>query len=476
MGNMKGIAAVDIGGSGGKAVLFGFDGNRLTEQSKCEFANRPILKDRKMLVDVPALEKDLYRALGIFAREGFASVGIDTWGGSYVYVDASGRSTDEVYNCRDLRMASTYKKLSLTIDEFDIFRRTGVPLSRFCVLSQVIKDMEDGILAADEREKKLLLMPNYLSFLLSGQRYNDASTVLDTCMAEPNGLLWNRTVFDMFGVPREITTDIAPVGTRGGPVIPKVRDATGCGNADVIQVAGHDTMCAVASIPNLTDRDCFVSIGTTIIVGAKTRTGIRSREAYDAGYKNTVGVFGSNYLCRDITGFFLINECIKQLRRQGQPTDFDALHDLAAEAEDIGTVLDIGQDVFKRSNDNMIDVVRDSCRQTGQRVPNTTGELVRIIFNSYAAAIGRAMNDLGAVLSGSGFENVYIISGRTHNTLLMQMIAGVLGRPVLAGIPNATVLGNALIQLVATEEAKSDRQLSEIAARSCSLTEYRPVK
>jgi rhamnulokinase len=69
---------------------------------------------------------------------------------------------------------------------------------------------------------------------------------------------------------------------------------------------------------------------------------------------------------------------------------------------------------------------------------------------------------------------VQVVGGGSRNALLCQISADVLGRDVLAGPAEATLLGNVLVQLGATGEVSSLAEMRELGGRSVELERYSP--
>ena len=59
--------------------------------------------------------------------------------------------------------------------------------------------------------------------------------------------------------------------------------------------------------------------------------------------------------------------------------------------------------------------------------------------------------------------------------MLTQLICNAAGMPVYAGNPNASVLGNALVQLYALKELGSLSEIRELSSVSCKMKELCPI-
>ena len=113
------------------------------------------------------------------------------------------------------------------------------------------------------------------------------------------------------------------------------------------------------------------------------------------------------------------------------------------------------------------------CDKTGQPIPKSEGAVIRIILESLALEY-RITFDRLTKLTGSAIEVIHIVGGGTQNQLLNQLTANATGVPVIAGPIEATVIGNALIQLIALGELDNLQDARQVVARSGKLKRYDP--
>jgi sugar (pentulose or hexulose) kinase len=97
-------------------------------------------------------------------------------------------------------------------------------------------------------------------------------------------------------------------------------------------------------------------------------------------------------------------------------------------------------------------------------VPETHGAIIRCVLESLALAYREVLATL-QTLSGRTVDVIHILGGGTQNELLCQMTADASGIPVLAGPIEATVIGNALVQLIALGELSNIAEGRQIVAR-----------
>src|SRR5262249_29855079 len=114
-----------------------------------------------------------------------------------------------------------------------------------------------------------------------------------------------------------------------------------------------------------------------------------------------------------------------------------------------------------------------ACRSMGQGPPASPGEFVRSALLSLACKYRLVLERLERV-TGRAVEVVHVIGGGARNDLLCQLTATTLNRPVIAGVVEATALGNILLQARANGQFGSLAELREVSARSIPVRVFEP--
>ncbi|MFO7681319.1 MAG: FGGY-family carbohydrate kinase [Chloroflexota bacterium] len=117
--------------------------------------------------------------------------------------------------------------------------------------------------------------------------------------------------------------------------------------------------------------------------------------------------------------------------------------------------------------------VRDFCAETGQPAPADTGSVVRCVLESLALKYREVLDKLRG-LTGQPLDVLHIGGGGTQNQLLNQLAANATGLPVVTGPIEATVIGNAAVQLIALGEIGDIAQARAMVAGMAELKRYEP--
>ncbi len=121
----------------------------------------------------------------------------------------------------------------------------------------------------------------------------------------------------------------------------------------------------------------------------------------------------------------------------------------------------------------MTQAICDYCERTGQKVPVTVADYVRLIFRSLALRYKEVLGWLRE-LSPKEINTLHVIGGGSLNAHLMQLTANELQMPVVAGPTESTALGNVLVQLRADGRVSDLSEMRKVAINSTETKTYLP--
>jgi sugar (pentulose or hexulose) kinase len=333
------------------------------------------------------------------------------------------------------------------MEEREIYAHTGIKTNFYNSSLHLLAELkaQSPALAAAQR---LLFTPDLLAFWLTGEAAVERTIASTSQLFDPGAGDWAWPVIDALGLPRCIFGRVVPPGTLLGPIRPEVARIVGMEGIPVVATACHDTASAVAGIPMEGEDRLWLSSGTWSIMGLEIREPITTREAFDAGCCNELGVESSVRFLKNIAGLWLIQECRRQWALEGDDLDYAALAELAEESEPFTAFIDPDDPLFAAPGE-MPDKIREFCRRTGQTVPEKKGRVLRVATESIALKYRTVYQKLCA-LAGRRFARLHAGGGGIQNELLSQATADALGIEVVAGPVEATSCGNLITQMVAT--------------------------
>ena len=156
-------------------------------------------------------------------------------------------------------------------------------------------------------------------------------------------------------------------------------------------------------------------------------------------------------------------------KRAGESYSYADLEKLALAAEPLRCFIDPDDPLFTPPGD-LPGRVQSYCRETGQYVPQTKGEIVRCILESLAMRYRYTVECIDE-MCGERIPAINIVGGGTKEDQLSQFAATACGRPVFAGPVEATALGNIAAQTIALGEIRDMWQAREVIADSFEVKE-----
>jgi rhamnulokinase len=445
---MSEYLAFDLGAESGRAVLGRYDGSTLALEEIRRFPNRPVRLPDGLYWDALGLYGELVDTLRDVSPR---SVGIDSWGVDFGLLDATGTLTAPPLHHRDGRGAAVVETAFARVPAERIYERTGIQVLPFNTAFQLLA--LEGTPAL-ERAERMLLIPDLLSYWLTGERVAEATNASTTQLLDVRTGGWASDLIGELQLPERLFAPVVEAGTLLAP--------------GVVAVASHDTASAVVAVPfEPGARAAYISSGTWSLVGVELDAPNVSAKARAANLTNERGFGGTIRLLKNVMGLWLVQECRRAWPDWHAPSYRD-LAELAASAAPGGPLFDPDAPELLAPG-GMPERIRALCPGIG----GGRAELLRAIFESLACKYRVVLDELEAV-TGTGIDIVHVVGGGAQNTFLCELTAAVTGRVVLAGPVEATAMGNLLVQLNAFGELGSLAEMREVVRRSAELVSYEP--
>jgi rhamnulokinase len=467
---------MDIGAESGRAMLGQFDGERLQLSEVHRFPNEPVRMPDGLHWDVLRIWTEVKSGLGQATHRcgaELASVGIDTWGVDFGLLDRTGALISNPFHYRDNRTDGMTKEAFRRMSRAELYERTGMPSVQLQTLYQLLS-MVVSRSPALEIAETFLMTPDLLDYWLTGQKGCEFTIASPTQCYNPRLKDWDRTILERMEIPARLFPSIIQPGTNLGSLLPYVAEEVGLGwdSLSVIAPACHDTASAAAAVPAEGLGCAWISSGTWSVVGTELNAPIINDKTLAYALANEGGVCDTFFLCLNVMGLWIVQECRRTWAGQGEALSYAELTQLADQAEPFQAVIDPDYGEFFRPGD-MPARIQDYCRQTGQTVPESKGAIVRCVLESLALKYRWAVERLEEVV-GQRLDPLHIVGGGAQNALLNQLTADAANRLVVTGPIEATALGNILMQMLALREIGSLQEGRDLLRRSFSLEEYAP--
>ncbi len=320
---------------------------------------------------------------------------------------------------------------------------------------------------------KIVLISDLLNYFLSGKLSADYSMASTTALMDVNKRDWDKEIFQALGIDSSLMCDIVMPGTVVGNLTDSICKELMIKPAKVISVASHDTASAVVSVPTNKKHAAYISCGTWSLFGTELDTPNTTDAARFANFTNEGGYNGSIRFLKNIMGLWLIQESRRHWARMGQQYSFADLEKMALECKPFESIIDVDDPRFSPPGD-MPGRVRDFCRETGQKVPETVGEVMQCIYCSLALKYRETFENMQEIC-GIKCDAIHMVGGGIKDTLLCRLTASACGVEVKAGPVEATVIGNIATQFMALGYINSIEEAREIIANSFEVKTYSPT-
>ena len=435
------------------------------------FANQTIERNGHLCWDVDALYQQVFIGLQKCAERGMhpVSIGIDTWGVDFMLLDAQAQPLGDMVAYRDPRTHGMDALLEEKMSMETLYHHTGIAKQPFNTLYQlmaVCKEHPQYRTAA----KRMLLVPEYLSFLLTGKMANEYTNASTTALLNAITGQWDQEVIRAAELPSQLFGQ-APVaaGSTLGCLRPELVEELGF-DAHVLLPATHDTGSAFMAIPAKDDHAVFLSSGTWSLLGTELAHPRCDRASLVAGFTNEGGYGGKVRYLKNIMGLWML-QCIH--------TELNA----AYRFEDMATMaagstypayIDAADNRFLAPA-SMLAEVQNALAEQDAPEPQGIADILRAVTVGLAKCYQKSIGQLGH-LTGKLFTSINIVGGGSQNVVLNQLTADYTGLPVYAGPVEGTAIGNLAAQMIADGVLPDLQQARKMIYHSFGVKAYMPKK
>ncbi|HCA29289.1 MAG TPA: rhamnulokinase [Ruminococcaceae bacterium] len=444
---MKYYLAVDIGASSGKMLLGHIDEGRFVLEEIHRFANNLIHKDGHLCWDIENLFSSIVQGLKNCKELGKipATMGIDTWGVDFVLLDKEYKILGNSVAYRDSRTERMDKWIEERLSAEELYARTGIqkqPYNTIYQLAAVKKENPEHL----ENAEFYLMIPEYLNFLLTGKCLNEYTNATSTGLVNAKEKTWDKDIIPTVGYPEKLFRPLVMPGTEVGSLMGKIQKQVGF-SCTVVLPATHDTGSAFLAVPAKDDNAITLSSGTWSLLGVENVEPITTEQSRILNFTNEGGYdYRFRYL-KNIMGLWMIQSIRRNLNKV---YSFAQLEQMAKESADFPSVVDVNDQAFF-APDNMMDAVKETCRKTGQQVPQTVGEIMQCVYQSLSISYANAIKGLEDITQKK-YTRIHIVGGGSKDGYLNSLTAKKTGLSVFAGPEEGTALGNLMAQMIRAGE------------------------
>lgn len=464
--------AVDLGATSGRTMLGIMNNGAIQLEEINRFPNKIIEVNGHFYWDILSLYQHIVDGLKLVAEKkiSITSIGIDTWGVDFVCIDTQGEILGNPYSYRDPHTVGAQEEFFKDIPKEVMYAKTGIQFMNFNSVFQLsaMKRAHSVVLST---AKKILFMPDALSYLLTGKYVTEYTIASTSQMLDAKTREFDSDILNALGLTRDHFGTLVYPGTTVGTLLPSIQQQTGLGAVPVIAVAGHDTGSAVASVPTQNKNFAYLSSGTWSLMGIEADEPVLNEKSYEYNFTNEGGLDGTIRFLKNICGMWLLEKCRAEWG-SSEETEYYRLISDAMGAHAFQSLINPDDPRFANPT-SMVKSIQEFCRDTGQVIPETKPAITRCIFESLALRY-RQVFEMLLPFTSSGIDQLHVIGGGSRNNMLNQFTANALGIPVVAGPTEATALGNIMVQAKAAGIYSSIQEMRNGLSQHLELSTFEP--
>ncbi|MEG1646238.1 MAG: rhamnulokinase family protein [Clostridia bacterium] len=454
------VLAFDFGASSGRALLGELQDNKIVYTEICRFKNT-VVQNNGLRWDVDYLFDNIKQALKLVATENIEAIGIDTWGVDYVLLGENGEKLENPYCYRDTRTIEAEKQVYNLISQQELYQITGTSPARFNTIYQLFAHKSEAVFA---EAKKMLLIPDYFAYLLTGNMRAEYTIATTTGLLDIKTKNWSNYILEKLDIKRSLFCDIIKTGETYGKIKCDLATELGIKQVPVIAVCTHDTASAIVSTPYSADPSIYISCGTWSLIGVENCEPVFSNKHFT----NEGGAFGSITYLQNVVGMWLMQEC-KRIWNESDNTITFKKMDEFMEGSTINAIIDTNAEEFMLPCDMPLQIA-NYCKTHHLQIPNSKGDIVKLIYDSLAVCYANIYKEICDTMK-TNYRVIHIIGGGSKGDYLCQKTAELANITVTAGPVEATALGNLAIQFVSLGLLQNLSEARKIIA-NCEKIKY----
>ena len=171
-------------------------------------------------------------------------------------------------------------------------------------------------------------------------------------------------------------------------------------------------------------------------------------------------------------GLWIFESCRREWINNGIDADYDKLLRGINAIDSVGGLIYPDDPRFLNPS-SMLGAIERQLRETGQEFDSDPVTVSKMIFDSLAFRYASVLRTIES-LTGRRLERVQILGGGGRNGYLNQMTAAACGLAVRAGLTEATVVGNVIVQAITAGRFTSLSEARRHIADNIEFKEFTP--
>ena len=256
--------SLDVGTTCCKCQLFSEDGEILAYRSE----EYPLAeREDALYVDIEGIRARVFGMMKEFAPKGYAAVCISSFGESFVLLGKSDEVLFYPMLYTDPRGEKEAEYVRGQVGSGRLFAVTGTVPDAMYSVSKLLW-IRNNCPEVYARADKLLLICDYLGYLLTGERVIDYSLAARTGVFDVHHKQFSEEILQKLGIDAALFSRPMPTGSIVGELRESVKEALGISGSCKLVLGSHDQVCA--------------TIGAGVIAGGEASDGMGTVECITA--------------------------------------------------------------------------------------------------------------------------------------------------------------------------------------------------
>jgi rhamnulokinase len=458
----KYYVACDLTTESGRVALGSLDGDRLTISEIRRFKNVPLQEKDSLQWNIPHLYQEILAALSAVGsyEEAVDGISCSSWPGDYLLFESDASLITPAYHHNDPRSREGMQKVLAHVSKEALYEETGVQPTPGNMLFQLAAEKARRL----SRAKHLMPVADAFNYLLSGVPGFELSMTGATQLYNPTARAWSDRLLKALDLPPKLLTSLVSAGAELGPLRPEIAKSTGLEDACVLASCSDETAAVLAGLPILKSENwAYLRLGSQATMGTELAGPIINDASQSLGFSNEPGYGGSIRFSKPTVGLWILDECRRYWKERDREIDNNLLGHLAGSAPPFECLINPADPRFSTPGEMPLKV-QAFCRETLQPIPRKPGPIIRCVLESLALSYRQALQEIEDT-TGRQIARVFLIGGAA-NDLLNHFIANAVRRPLVMASPDASAIGNTLVQALAMRHLQSLEQAREIVRRS----------
>ena len=425
--------AVDIGASSGRHILGYIKNEKLVLEEVHRFENYIKNENVTLVWDIQHLVSEVIRGVAKCKEIGKipSTVAIDTWGVDYVLLNKDKKEILSAVSYRDSRTNDVVSEVESIISAESLYLKTGIQKQNFNTIYQLYCDKKSGKLYDAEY---FLMIPDYLSFKLTGVIKNEYTNATTTGVVNAKSKTWDKAIIEKLDLPKHLFNELNTPCSLIGNFTKEIQDYVGF-DSTVIFAPSHDTASAVAACP-IDDNSVYISSGTWSLIGVESLKPIVNTESQKANFTNEGGIDYRFRFLKNYMGMWLFQNIRKNLDKK---YTYDEMMHMAQNSTYIN-YFDVNDESLV-APDNMLKAANNLIGDL------SIADTLSCVYHSLARSYKNAVEEIEEI-TGKTIDNIFIVGGGSKDSYLNKLTAQYTGKQVITGLSEATATGNLLSQIM----------------------------